>query len=101
MTVANFAIGQAGSGRLVASGELSFETAARALKQGEDLIGRGGAWVIDLAGIESGDSAGIAVLVEWLAAAQSKGGSLRYEKIPAQMLAIARISDLEELLLAQ
>ncbi len=33
MTVANFAIGQAGSGRLVASGELSFETAARALSR--------------------------------------------------------------------
>jgi phospholipid transport system transporter-binding protein len=101
MTVASFAIGQAGPGRLVATGELSFETAARALKLGEDLIGRGGAWVVDLAGIESGDSAGIAVLVEWLAAAQSKGGSVCYEKIPGQMLAIARISDLEELLLEQ
>jgi phospholipid transport system transporter-binding protein len=101
MTVANFAIGQAEAGRLVASGELSFETAARALKLGEALIGRGGTWVIDLAGIESGDSAGIAVLVEWLAAAQANGGSVRYEKIPSQMLAIARISDLEELLLAQ
>jgi phospholipid transport system transporter-binding protein len=101
MTAATFAIAQDGAGRLVASGELSFETAARALKLGEDLIGRGGSWVVDLAGVESGDSAGVAVLVEWLAAAHAKGGSVSYQRIPAQMLAIARISDLEQLLLAQ
>jgi phospholipid transport system transporter-binding protein len=49
--------------------------------------------------VQSGDSAGIAVLIEWLATAQARGTTLRYENVPAQMLAIARISDLEDLLL--
>jgi len=56
---------------------------------------------VDLAGITSGDSAGLAVLVEWMSAARARGGSVRYEAVPGQILAIARISDLEELLLDQ
>ncbi len=96
--MATFAIEPAAAGRLVASGELSFETAAQALRQGDGLITRGGTWVIDLSRIESGDSAGVAVLVEWLATARARDATLRYETIPPQMLAIARISDLEDLL---
>jgi phospholipid transport system transporter-binding protein len=101
MTVTGFSIQPAGPERLEASGELTFATAANALERGSDLIGRGPAWVIDLSRVQSGDSAGIAVLIEWLASAQKRGATLRYENIPAQMLAIARISDLEDLLLAR
>jgi phospholipid transport system transporter-binding protein len=97
--MASFAIATAEAGRLIGTGELSFETAARALQQGNVLIGRGGRWVIDLSRVESGDSAGVAVLVEWLATAHAVDATVRYEGIPSQMLAIARISDLEDLLL--
>ena len=34
-----------------------------------------------------------------IAAARNLGGSIRYENVPAQMLAIARIADLDDLLL--
>jgi phospholipid transport system transporter-binding protein len=61
----------------------------------------GKAWSIDLSGVTAGDSAGLAVLVEWLSAARARGATLRYEAVPAQILAIARISDLEALLLGQ
>jgi phospholipid transport system transporter-binding protein len=94
-----FAIEPAGPGRLEASGELTFATAAKALERGAGLIGQGGECLVDLSRVQSGDSAGIAVLIEWLATAQARGTTLRYENIPAQMLAIARISDLEDLLL--
>ena len=99
MSVAQFAITAEGEGRVKASGELSFETAAGALRSGLDLLRRDGSWVVDLSGVTSGDSAGVAVLVEWLAAVRAAGGDVRYEGVPAQMLAIARISDLEDLLL--
>ena len=56
-----FTIEQAGPGQWVASGELSFEMAAQALRQGDELIRREPAWVIDLARVESGDSAGVAL----------------------------------------
>jgi len=101
MSVAQFAITAEGEGRVKASGELSFETAAGALRSGLDLLRRDGSWVVDLSGVTSGDSAGVAVLVEWLAAVRAAGGDVRYEGVPAQMLAIARISDLEDLLLSR
>jgi phospholipid transport system transporter-binding protein len=61
----------------------------------------GRTWTIDLSGVTAGDSAGLAVLVEWMSAAGERGASVRYEAVPPQIVAIARISDLEELLLAQ
>jgi phospholipid transport system transporter-binding protein len=59
------------------------------------------AWTIDLSGVTAGDSAGLAVLVEWMSAARARGASVRYASVPAQIVAIARISDLEGLLLDQ
>ena len=90
-----------GEGRLAASGELDFATATAGLQAGLAAMARGKGWTIDLSGITAGDSAGLAVLVEWLSVARARGVSLRYAAIPAQILAIARISDLEELLLGQ
>jgi phospholipid transport system transporter-binding protein len=99
--VAVFRIESAGDGRLAASGPLDFATAAAALGAGLGLMTGGRAWTIDLSGVTAGDSAGLAVLVEWISAARGRGASVRYESVPAQIVAIARISDLEDLLLAQ
>jgi phospholipid transport system transporter-binding protein len=55
---------------------------------------------VDLGQVRSGDSAGLAVLLEWLASAQRSGTSLDYENIPPQMLAIARISEIDKMLTA-
>jgi phospholipid transport system transporter-binding protein len=96
-----FRIERAGEGRLAASGELGFATAAQALKAGLELIAAGEHWTIDLGGVTAGDSAGLAVLVEWLSAARARGATLGYQAVPEQILAIARISDLDELLVAQ
>ncbi len=97
--MAAFSIEAAGPERLRARGELDFGTAAAALKAGLALLPRSGRCTVDLAGITSADSAGLAVLVEWLAVAAERGGSLVFESVPAQLRAIARISDLESLLL--
>jgi phospholipid transport system transporter-binding protein len=96
-----FRIEEAGPGRLRASGQLSFETAAQALRAGLAYIDHGRPWTMDLSGVTSGDSAGIAVMVEWLSVASAHGAELAFEAVPAQMLAIARISGLEDLILGQ
>ena len=96
-----FRIEPAGEGRLAASGELGFATATAALEAGLARIDGRHAWTVDLAGVTAGDSAGLAVLVEWLSAARARGTTLRYEGVPGQILAVARISDLEGLLLDQ
>lgn len=95
--MAAFAIERIAPGRLEASGALGFETAADALKSGLKLID-GGACTIDLGKVTESDSAGLAVLIEWLSAARARGAKLTYEKVPDQILAIARISDVDDLL---
>jgi len=96
-----FRIEPAGPERLQASGELDFGTAAAALDAGLSLLAAGARWTVDLSGISSGDSAGVAVLLEWQSAASARQATLIFESIPEQMLAIARISELEDLLLPQ
>jgi phospholipid transport system transporter-binding protein len=59
---------------------------------------RSGTLVIDCAGVSACDSAGVAVLLEWLGIARGASRALHYENLPAEVRSLARISDLEELL---
>jgi len=101
LSLALFSIEADGPERLRARGELGFATAAEALRAGLALLPKGGRCTVDLGGVTAADSAGLAVLVEWLAASAERGGSLTFEAAPAQLRAIARISDLEPLLFGQ
>lgn len=100
MSVA-FGIDAVGPNRLLARGELSFATAEQALPAGLSLLPSGGACTMDLTAITSADSAGLAVLIEWLSVAAERGCKLVFEAVPAQLRAIARISDLDELIAGQ
>lgn len=97
---ASFEISSASSGRLTARGALTFATARRARTQGlAALRNASGGLTIDCAGISQVDSAGLAVLLDWLAAARRAGRPLRYEQLPEGLLGLARISAVDELLL--
>jgi phospholipid transport system transporter-binding protein len=94
----SFSIEPAGADRLEVKGALTFATAADALRQGQKLIGASANFTVGLAGVDEADSAGLAVLIEWLALARARGATLRYESVPPQILAVARISDVQGLL---
>jgi phospholipid transport system transporter-binding protein len=70
------------------------------LKSGSEAIVNGRAAVIDLSGVKDSDSSGLALLIEWLSIARAASKSLRYENIPVQLHQLARLSDVEELLMA-
>ena len=53
---------------------------------------------IDLEGVTRSDSAGLALLVEWLRLAEGQGITLRFHNLPDQLREIARVSDLLPLL---
>ncbi len=53
---------------------------------------------IDLKGVTRADSAGLALLVEWLRAAERAGKSISFVNVPVQLSSIARISGLDEIL---
>jgi phospholipid transport system transporter-binding protein len=80
-------------------GDLHFDTVGALLKVGSEAISGGRAAVIDLAGVTGGDSAGLALLIEWLSVARGANQVLRYEHIPSQLRQLARLSEVEALLL--
>ena len=82
------------------TGVLHFATVAALLQPGTAAIAAGQAAVMDLAGVNDSDSAGLALLIEWLSVAKAASRSLRYENIPSQLLQLARLSEVEELLTA-
>jgi phospholipid transport system transporter-binding protein len=85
--------------RAMLSGELRFDSVGSLLAVGSRVIGEGRIAVIDLAAVSAGDSAGLALLIEWLSVARSAKRPLRYENIPSQLQQLARLSEVEELLL--
>ena len=68
------------------------------LRAGTDAIDGGRAVVIDLAGVTGSDSSGLALLIEWLSVAKGAGRALRYDNMPSQLHQLARLSEVEELL---
>jgi phospholipid transport system transporter-binding protein len=81
-------------------GLLEFATVTHLLPLGSAAIGSGRAAVIDLSGVTGSDSSGLSLLIEWLSVARAAERSLRYENMPAQLQQLARLSDVEELLIA-
>jgi phospholipid transport system transporter-binding protein len=86
-----------GAGRFALSGPVGFRTARDLLATGA-CLNAGGSVVVDLAGVTAGDSAGLALLLCWLAEARAAGRSLRFENLPGPLRALARISDVESVL---
>ena len=94
---ASFEVLEGGRARVI--GSLHFSTVSALLTAGRAAIKENGrAAVIDLAGVTASDSAGLALLIEWLSVAKSAGRTLRFENIPSQLQQLARLSEVEELL---
>ena len=95
---AAFVPGASGVYRLEAP--LTFATVAALRVPGLDLIGAAGrALSLDLASVPAVDSAGLALLIDWLAMARSHDCHLSYQQPAATLLALARLSEVEPLLL--
>jgi phospholipid transport system transporter-binding protein len=86
--------------RLALQGPLTFATARAGRELGVRALASGGtgALEIDCAGVTASDSAGLAVLLDWLRIAKGAGRSLHYAHLPEGLQALARISEVEELL---
>jgi phospholipid transport system transporter-binding protein len=90
------------SGRVVVTGELTFASARDARQLGMLVLesSRADRIVVDCAGVTRADSAGLAVLLDWLAWGRRKSRVIGLENLPASLVAIARISEVDELLSA-
>jgi phospholipid transport system transporter-binding protein len=86
--------------RYAVRGALTFRTARTACESAMRMLnGSGGSGPIEVecSGVSESDSAGLAVLVFWLGRAQKAGRGLRFSNIPAEIHALARISDVDEI----
>ena len=90
----------AGPGRILVTGPLTFQTARRVSAAGVACFVRDGspAMVVDCAQVSHADSAGLAVLIEWRRWANQHGCQLQFANLPAQISAIAHLSEVAELL---
>jgi phospholipid transport system transporter-binding protein len=89
---------QQGEGHYRVSGELSFATVTALLLQSRSLFAGESSIEVDLSGVTHADSAGLSLLIEWLRLAKVQGKQLRYSALPAQLGALANISEVEGLL---
>ena len=76
-------------------GELTFATVTAMLSGGPKVDPTKPAAVVDLSGLTRGDSAGLSLLVEWLAMARASGGVLQYTGLPESFARLARVVGLD------
>lgn len=85
-------------GRLAINGSLTFASVPVLWAHCGDCFTGAAELDIDLSGVQRSDSAGLALLVECARHARQTGKNIRFFNIPPQMLAIARVSSLDQVL---
>ena len=93
-----FTIEDLGDGCFTVSGELTFDTAEKILKVSETMFDDHTQLEVDLAEVTSSDSAGLALLLEWVTWANHSVREIRFTGMPEKILAIARTTEVESLL---
>jgi phospholipid transport system transporter-binding protein len=85
-------------GNWLIHGELVFATVPGLLVQAARLFDGQKKLVIDLGGVTHSDSAGLALVLEWLDECRRAGRALQVQRPPQSMLDIARVSNVSDLL---
>jgi phospholipid transport system transporter-binding protein len=80
------------------TGPVTFATAGALLEAGRSLFVGHTAIAVDLRGVSRVDSAGLALLLEWMRQAKADRRTMTFTGLPDKLLAIARISGVDGLL---
>ncbi len=81
------------------SGALTFETVPDLYRTSAGWFESAGGLTFDLAQVTNADSAGLALMVEWLRRARAGNHALRFANAPAQVQTLIRINGLQDALL--
>jgi phospholipid transport system transporter-binding protein len=87
-----------GEGRFALSGQMTFGTAGEILKESEAPFEEHTQIEVDLSGVTRTDSAGLALLLEWITWANHTVREIRFVETPEKIDAIARVTEVEGLL---
>ncbi len=86
------------NGRLLLSGELTLDTVSALATDTRVLFAGDGDIDVDLGAVVRADSAGVALLVQWQREARRRQRTVCFRNIPGQMLSIAQLCGVDELL---
>lgn len=89
-----------GSGRFLVSGVLDATTVTDVLEQSRERFEGAQRVDVDLAAVTESDSSGLALLIEWLRLARDAQRKIHFDNLPEQIMALARISEVDDLLTA-
>lgn len=91
---------QVRDGALLVSGEIGFDSVHHLLDEGRSAIGAlsGNEAVLDLSAVTKVDSAGLALVVDWVRTAQQRGTQLQVVGVSSQLMDIASVSGLDDFL---
>ena len=87
-----------GAGLITVKGPVTFVTAGTLLASGKALFTGQAAVTVNLHEVTNVDSAGLALLLEWLRQARAERRTVTFQGIPDKLFAIARLSGVEALL---
>ena len=96
--MSEFALDDLGGGKFAISGEMTFATAGEILRASEDKFEEHTRIEVDLSGVTETDSAGLALLLEWITWANHTVREIRFLDTPEKIDAIARTTEVEDLL---
>ena len=97
--MSEFTLENHGEGRFALTGEMTFDTAEKILDASESLFDEHSQLEVDLSGVTASDSAGLALLLEWVTWANHSVREIRFTGMPQRILAIARTTEVEPLLM--
>ena len=87
------------AGLIGVKGPVTFATAGTLLDAGRALFAGRPAVTVNLREVSDVDSAGLALLLEWLRQARAERRAVAFQGVPDKLLAIARLSGVEPLLI--
>jgi len=95
--VSDFEFNDLGGGNFEISGDMSFETAERILRASKRVFEQHENVRVDMSAVDKADSAGLALLLEWMSWAKQGVAKIDFVAIPASVLAIAHAAELKDL----
>lgn len=87
-----------GDGNFSLKGEMNFATAGDVLRDSEQPFEKHTRIEVDLSGVTDTDSAGLALLLEWITWANHTVREIRFTGVPSIIDAIARTTEVDNLL---
>jgi len=96
--VSEFELSDLGDGQFTLAGDLSFGTAEQIRRASKTQFDGQASIEINLSHVETTDSAGLALLLEWIGWANHSNVEIRFLNIPEKILAIAQTAEVGELL---